>query len=361
MSKKLFDFVIGNPPYQENGDTNNRSQPLYPLFYDASEIVSSKYMLITPARFLFNAGLTAKDWNKKMLSDENLKVERYEQDGTAIFPNTDIKGGVAIIYRNDSKKLGPIGNFIPNDLLRNIANKVQNKSDISLSSIMYGGRSDLKFNDVFLKDYPESVADRLRAIQEKHPTVTKLGPNEEYELKSPTLDVLSYAFSNHPLKETDYKILGLVNGKRGYRWISRKYMVPRYPNNNNINGYKIFIPKASGKGELGEALGTPVISVPGESSTPTFISIGNFKNIESTKNCEKYIRTKFARLLLSILKITQDVVPSKWKYVPLQDFTPDSDIDWSKSIHEIDRQLYRKYDLSEAEINFVETNVKEME
>ena len=74
----------------------------------------------------------------------------------------------------------------------------------------------------------------------------------------------------------------------------------------------------------------------------------------------KYIKTKFARTLLDVLKVTQDNDRGVWKYVPLQDFTPSSDIDWSKSIHEIDLQLYRKYGLSAEEIEFIETHVKEM-
>ena len=74
----------------------------------------------------------------------------------------------------------------------------------------------------------------------------------------------------------------------------------------------------------------------------------------------KYIKTKFSRCLLGILKITQDNKKNTWKYVPLQDFTPNSDIDWSQSIADIDRQLYAKYGLDEKEIEFIETHVKEM-
>ena len=75
----------------------------------------------------------------------------------------------------------------------------------------------------------------------------------------------------------------------------------------------------------------------------------------------KYIKTKFTRTLVSVLKITQDLNADKWKYVPLQDFTENSDIDWSVSISNIDKQLYKKYGLSEKEIAFIENNVKEME
>lgn len=74
----------------------------------------------------------------------------------------------------------------------------------------------------------------------------------------------------------------------------------------------------------------------------------------------KYIKTKFARTLLGLLKITQDNPPAKWKFVPLQDFTSNSDIDWTQSIHDIDLQLYKKYGLDEKEIEFIETKVKEM-
>ena len=75
----------------------------------------------------------------------------------------------------------------------------------------------------------------------------------------------------------------------------------------------------------------------------------------------KYVKTKFVRALLGILKITQDNPPEKWAYVPLQDFTASSDIDWSKSIADIDRQLYRKYNLDDAEIEFIESHVKGMD
>lgn len=64
--------------------------------------------------------------------------------------------------------------------------------------------------------------------------------------------------------------------------------------------------------------------------------------------------------MLGILKVTQNGKKETWKYVPLQNFTPNSDIDWSKSIPEIDKQLYAKYGLSQEEIGFIETHVKEM-
>ena len=75
----------------------------------------------------------------------------------------------------------------------------------------------------------------------------------------------------------------------------------------------------------------------------------------------KYIKTKFCRALLFVLKVTQDNLPSVWRCIPKQNFTNNSDIDWSKSISEIDRQLYAKYSFTKEEIDFLETRVKPME
>ena len=92
-----------------------------------------------------------------------------------------------------------------------------------------------------------------------------------------------------------------------------------------------------------------------------FRSIGNFKDEFEANAALKYVKSKFARVLLGILKITQHNPVATWKVVPLQDFTSNSDIDWTKSISEIDQQLYKKYGLSDEEINFIETKVQEMD
>lgn len=97
MGKKLFDFVIGNPPYQvEAPGTSTSDKPVYNDFMDMAYRVSGTVELITPARFLFNAGATPKAWNEKMLNDRHLKVLAFEQDSSKVFENTDIKGGLPL-------------------------------------------------------------------------------------------------------------------------------------------------------------------------------------------------------------------------------------------------------------------------
>ena len=75
---------------------------------------------------------------------------------------------------------------------------------------------------------------------------------------------------------------------------------------------------------------------------------------------KSYVQTRFFRFLLSTILLTQNIAKDKFQFIPLQDFTITSDIDWSKSVAEIDQQLYRKYDLTADEIEFIETHVKEM-
>jgi hypothetical protein len=362
LENMKFDAVVGNPPYQESTDGYNRQEPIYQYFYDSAENIGEKYCLISPARFLFNAGLTKKEWNLKMLNHPNLRVVYYNSNSNELFQNTDIKGGVAAILFDRNKIFGAIQKFIPNDDVRKIASHFVDSPSINLPSIMFGGRSDLKFNDEFIKDYPNSAADRLSQIQEKHPDVTELGPNEEHELKSSTLEVLHYAFKNEKPKYLNdyYCILGLINGKRAWQWIEKKYMQPRYPHNNNIDKYKVFVPKANGSGTFGEILSTPIVGRPSDSATSTFISIGSFDTEIEAANALKYLKTKLLRCLLSVLKITQDNPPLKWSLIPIQDFTNESDINWSKSISEIDLQLYKKYQLSDEEIGFIEENVQPM-
>jgi len=95
--------------------------------------------------------------------------------------------------------------------------------------------------------------------------------------------------------------------------------------------------------------------------TQTFLTIGAFDTQSEAEACLKYIKTKFARTMLGILKATQDNKKETWRLVPLQDFTADSDIDWRMSVADIDRQLYRKYGLEEKEITFIEEKVRAME
>ncbi len=110
-----FDYVIGNPPYQDNttGDNKNFTSPIYNIFMDSAFQVSDKVLLIHPARFLFNAGATPKKWNERMLSDEHFKIVLYEQNSDEIFSGTDIRGGSAFLLETKRNILIPLKYLLP--------------------------------------------------------------------------------------------------------------------------------------------------------------------------------------------------------------------------------------------------------
>jgi hypothetical protein len=192
--------------------------------------------------------------------------------------------------------------------------------------------------------------------------LSKSHPNDVGTGVLETLDRILF-FETIPDNNYEYsQILGRYKNDRVYRWIRKDYVNEPYAHNK----YRVVLPKANGSGAIGEVLSTPLIGEPliGEpliGFTQTFISIGSFNKREEAENCLRYIKSKFARTMLGILKITQDNPKDKWQKVPLQDFTVNSDIDWTKSVPEIDLQLYKKYGLSNEEISFIEEKVQPMD
>lgn len=86
--------IVGNPPYQIINEGNgNGADPIYHLFIDKARELADISTLIHPARFLFNAGKTPKEWNKKILNQTDFKVINYWSNPTEVFQNVDIKGG----------------------------------------------------------------------------------------------------------------------------------------------------------------------------------------------------------------------------------------------------------------------------
>ena len=311
--------------------------------------------MIHPARFLFNAGSTPKDWNQKMLHDIHFKVLLYESDCTKVFSNTDIKGGVAITYLDKTMEFEPIGIFTEFQELNGILSKVLGLMKDTLESIAVSGYS-YHFTELMHKEHPKIKSTTVIVNGKKKPL---LSVGHEYDLKSNVIEKLPMVFfNNKPNDGYEYIIIvGRTNNERVNKFIRKDYI----DNVSNLNAYKVFIPKASGIGEFGEIIGPSIIAKPMMGHTETFFSIGCFSTEKEAVNLLKYLKCKFSRTLLSILKKTQMITPGSFKYVPMQNFTDKSDIDWSKSVKEIDQQLYRKYGLTQDEIGFIESKVKEME
>lgn len=341
-----FDVIIGNPPYQDEtvGEQESMQPPVYHYFIDEAYKLSDIVELIHPARFLFDAGATPHTWNMKMLNDVHLKTLWYEENGKNVFPNQDIKAGVVCTYHNAKVDFGAIEIFTKYPELNTIIHKVKSKDGFSSMSSIVVTRTAYRFTDVMHKEHPEAES--------------QLSNGHAYDVSTNIFERLPQVFySTKPTDGEDYiGIYGRTENERAIMYVRRDYI----KHVSNLDSYKIFLPKASGTGIFGEAITAPVIGDKAVGNTETFISIGNFEDRAQAENCRLYVCSKFARTLLNVLKTTQDITPQKWKYVPLQDFTSSSDIDWSKSIAEIDEQLFDKYGLDEQERIFIRTKVKEM-
>ena len=348
--KMFFDAVVGNPPYQiaENRGKQNFASPVYHLFIENAFKLADKVSLIHPARCLFNAGATPQDFRKRLLADPHIKVIRYEPDSKNFFPTSDIEGGVAITLRDTNQPLEPIKVFIPFDELKTIHQKVvvDNPSFRPLSEIIYSKtiyRLTRKFHE-----------DNLNAIN----LISKGHANDFATSLIETFPDLF--FDEKPDDGHEYiQAHGRLAGERVCKYFRRDWVTSPEP----FDKFKVLVPLANGSGAIGNVVPTPLIGEPFVTmplvvNTATYITVGAFDTRVEADSCLAYVKSKFARAMLGILKVTPVNPSATWAFVPMQDFNPaTSDIDWAGNV---DEQLYRKYNLSAAEIKFIEDKVRAM-
>lgn len=341
-----IDAVIGNPPYQVmNKGEGNGSDPVYHRFLDLAMILAPQGSLVHPARFLFNAGKTPKEWNAKMLADSHYKVVDYWANSMEVFSTVDVKGGIATSYWNRDMVFTPIGLFTPFEELRGIKSKVAKFSSGSLAD-MVAPRELYRITDDLYAEHSEWESRQSKG--------------HKYSFGANIFDVFPEIFFDEcPQGKDDEmaRVYGRANNVRCYKWCKRSYIT--HP--ENFYKYKVILPKSNGSGAIGEVLSTPILGTPILGYTDTFISVGAFEERGEAEACLKYVKTRFARTMLGMLKVTQDNPKDTWRLIPLQDFTSSSDIDWSRSVDEIDAQLYRKYGLDSSEIAFIKEKVRPME
>lgn len=329
-----FDVVVGNPPYQEmDGGARSSSKPIYQLFVNMAKETESRYMdIIIPARW-YAGGKGLDTFRTKMLKDRHISNLYDIFDATYAFPNIDLSGGVCYFIRNKNKEfkkcnivsrvndivtnssrpLNEDGVFIRFNEAVDIIDKIKSKGD-------YDGK---KFDSLVSSRKPFGISTNDKILKNKGANTVKI-----------------YAYPEN-----------------GYY---RKDKVDK--NTEWIDKYKVFISYAYG--ERGDfpyfAIGKPFIGKPGTVCTETYLVISPSDSEEIVNNIAKYLKTKFVRTLVLVKKNTQHATAKVYEFVPLQDFTSASDIDWSKSVAEIDKRLYKKYGLEKAEIDFIERTIKPM-
>lgn len=346
-----FDIIIGNPPYQlSDGGAGASSMPIYQKFVCQAITLNPKYLcMIIPSRWM-TGGKGLDGFRSQMINDRHIKSLEDFIDPKTCFPNNDIKGGVCFFLRDRDY-----------DGKCHITSHSSNGDSVSDRYLKEDGV------DIFIRD--EKLIGILRKVKVKGEATfdTITSPLKPYGLRGEVMYNASKfelpEFSNTKING-GYRIYGL-DEKMNRIW---KYMPSDYPipiKTECLHKYKVFIARAYGCGAIGEVpstpvLSTPVLSTPEELCSETFLEIGPFESEEEAGNVIKYIRTKFFRCLVGIQKQTQDASKRIYKFVPILDFSSNKDVDWNLPTKNIDEILYKRYNLSQEEISFIENNIEEM-
>lgn len=327
-----FNAIVGNPPYQVmDGGAGVSAKPVYNLFVDIAKVIKPSYIsMIMPAKW-FTDGKGLGSFRTSMFADRRLSHIFDFVDSRDCFYNVDIAGGVCYFLWNSyadgncqfttlhrgertisTRDLSDMDEFIRHSEAVNIVDSVKAKSN--------------KFFD------------EIVSTQKPFGLRTYITPLTTGDL------ILKYNKGKGPYKSEMIEV--------------GKSMIPQW---------KVIISclTAEHAGQTDKEGRKKILSsldmlMPKEICTETYMVVGSFDTEEEAINLTSYLRTKFTRFLIAQLAATQHLSKEKFALVPNQDFTSNSDIDWSKSVEEIDAQLYAKYDLSVEEVVFIESMIKPM-
>ncbi len=343
ITQMKFDAIVGNPPYMEmDGGAQASAKPIYQHFVSTAKMLKPNYLsFIMPTRW-YAGGKGLDEFRDEMLNDKHIETLYDCINPEDIFPNTNIRGGVCYFlwnleYDNSLDKTNVI-------TIENGKEPVIMKRSLKIEEI-----------DIFVR-YGYAINIVKKVLEKKEDTLDKyISPRRPFGI-----DANIVKTSNFKNKKFDGSISCFGKGQV-YGYVSLELVKTHFEWSNQ---WKIFTPRANNIGtELNDDNLNCFIGKPESVCTESYILIGIGMDLDeiSCKNIVKYLSTKFARLMHSIAKASQDATAKTYRFVPMQDFSINSDIDWNKKISEIDRQLYEKYNLNEEEIKFIEEKIKPME
>lgn len=340
-----FDAVVGNPPYQEEGGSGGSNDaPIYQFFAIAAEKIKPYFVsLIMPARW-FAAGREnlLGSFRKHMIKTKQLNKMVVFANSADVFSNVEIKGGICYYLLNSSYS----GDC--DYVLHEGDSIIKCSRELSQFDIVI---RNPKLADIVAKVRENSVEENCVDSIVSNDTPFGISSNPKSSKKNP-MQVYEVSTSQHNTKL--YHIQKLT---RKIEYVDRSLIKK---NERYIDSVKVLIPGASGTGNDPYVLGKPICAPRNSVCSQSFLFVPFNDNTEA-ENFLKYVKSKFFRILVSAVKISQSAPKRVYKFVPLQDFTENSDIDWSKSVEEIDQQLYKKYNLTDEEITFIESMIKPME
>lgn len=330
--KVKFGVVIGNPPYQvSDGGARASAKPIYHEYINLSKVLSSSYVsIISPSRW-FTGGKGLDLFRSKMIEENKFRTLIDFSDSKECFSGVEVKGGV---------------NYFLWDINYNGECNVKNIYKNNNTSL----KRFLKLEDIDIFIRYNTLYTIFKKVHKKENCTFDILVSSRKPFDLDTSTKIDDSKSKNSLK---------IYGKSKIGYIDEKKIKK---NNELINKQKIFITYAYGAGEgfPHQIINKPIIAPLGSVCTETYLSIGPFESEEEVNNAYKYIKTKFFRALVLIAKNSQHATSKTYRFVPMQNFTEKSDINWGKSSDEIDKQLFEKYKLSDEEKKYIKEIIKDM-
>lgn len=322
--------IVGNPPYQiMDGGAGVSAKPVYNLFVEIAKQIAPNYIsMIMPSRW-FAGGKGLDSFRESMLSDKRISHIFDYVNAKDCFPTASIGGGVNYILWDVNYK-GNCSITTIQGTQRDMEQRPLNQFSVfirynSAIHIVHKCQSDNSFASIVNSRNPFGLSSNIRGE------------------KTGEIRLITSA---------------------GTSWLSKSVIAPT---NQLLSKYKILMSKVTAehagepdkKGQFKIISRTEIIG-PNDVCTDSYLIVGASESKLVVENEYKYIQTRFFRFLLMLSVSSINLSSEKFQFIPLQDFTSNSDINWSRSISEIDTQLYAKYGLSEDEISFIESMIKPM-
>lgn len=328
-----FDVIIGNPPYQlsDGGGNGASAKPIYQLFVQSAKKMKPRYVtMITPSRW-FTGGKGLDEYRDEMLNDNRIRIIHDYPEASDCFTGVQIKGGVSyFLWERDNPGNCAVYSHKGSEIF----------GPVERPLLEEGCDTFIRYNEAI------SILHKVKAFNEQ-------SMEDLVSTRLPFGLPNTYKGTKSKMHDTDIKIYVSGNDRdvRGTAAYASLADVTR--GHDMIQKHKVFIGKAGSGSDTfpHPILPRPFYGEPGSICNESYLVIGPFGSKEECENVMSYVRTQFFRFLVLLKKNSQNAARGVYKLVPQQDFSKS----WK------DKDLYRKYGLSEEEIAFIDTMVRPME
>jgi hypothetical protein len=344
--KMKFNVIVGNPPYQQSdGGAQASAKPIYNLFVESAKELNPSYIsMIMPTRW-YAGGKGLDEFREIMLNDKHISELHDFLKPDILFQNTNNRGGICYFIRDKSY-----------DNSKNLTKLFTYKNN--LTPVLNIRSLKTPDSDILIRhSIALEIISKVKSHKDFKTFENHISSRKPFDLEGNVVnDAKKFRLDKKGLK----KPIMCYGKSKKIGYVERDEITK---NANWIDNYKVFAPYANNIGtELNDDNLNAFVGEPKTICTETYIVMGATLNLDliTSTNLVKYFSTKFARFMHSLPKVSQHGTSKTYKFVPLQNFTAKSDIDWSKSTVEIDKQLYAKYKLIQEEIDFIESMIKSM-